>query len=361
MIKVIHKITGCKLLGVGDIAQAIYGFRNARYKNTEDFIDIFKCKVYNMGYNFRSAIDIVKSSEKLIKNNKITILREVRAARDIKGIVREEKCKDKFDEIHKIIYKIFQNPNSKIAILYRNRTHKNNLEFELKKNKIKYTVNDSSEISDRSAIRTMFSCIRIASGQADIYDLDFAAKGLKGLGTASVEKIKELIAKRNKKTVDVIKEMTLDQSNHKRLSSIMSLTGFYSSHMGEPLNILAAYIETLFIKSFDYQDNMRNFILEITKDYKINHNEIRDICNDLGLNNKIEENSDNRIELSTIHGAKGLEYDVVIMPFCDMFSDSGDNIEEERRLFYVGMTRAENKLYMSYSGDIPKFIKESLL
>lgn len=361
MIRAIQDTTECKCIAASDLQQSIYAFRGAEYKNTENFVKDFNCKVYNMGYNFRCAKNIVTASEKVIKNNKISIIRDIHAARNEKGLVREEGCKNIYEEIHKIIYKIFQNPDSRIAILYRNRTHKNHLEFELKKNKIKYCVNDNLGISDRSAIRTVFSCIRIASGQADIYDLEFAGKGLKGLGKVTVNQIKELVNKFNKLTSHVIKEMTLDSSNHKRLGSIISLIGYYESHKGEPLNYLAEYIETLFIKSFDYQDDMRSFILDITKDYKINSTDIRDICNDLGLNNREEENSDNRIELSTLHGFKGLERDVVIMPFCQMYGVLPDEIEEERRLFYVGMTRAKNKLYISYSGDRPRFIKEALI
>jgi DNA helicase-2/ATP-dependent DNA helicase PcrA len=107
---------------------------------------------------------------------------------------------------------------------------------------------------------------------------------------------------------------------------------------------------------------MKDFILDITKEYKCCTNDIRDLCNDLGLDGKEEHNDEGaRIELSTVHGYKGLEKDVVIMPWTQSYLDKvmfKSNIEEERRLFYVAVTRAKEKLIMSYSGEKPQFIKE---
>jgi superfamily I DNA/RNA helicase len=108
---------------------------------------------------------------------------------------------------------------------------------------------------------------------------------------------------------------------------------------------------------------MKNFIIDITKCYKSNVSDIRDLCNDLGLDGKEEHNDENAtIELSTVHGYKGLEKDIVIMPWTQMYLDDAVwkevEVEDERRLFYVGATRAKEKLFMSYCGNKPRFIKE---
>ena len=121
--------------------------------------------------------------------------------------------------------------------------------------------------------------------------------------------------------------------------------------------------ENVFLKSYDYQDEMRSFLIDITKGMRINKDDIQTLANELGLNGKEEEgSSDALIELSTVHGYKGLEQSVIMMPWCEMYLEQKPGkkieIEDERRLFYVGVTRAKNKLYMCYSGTMPIFLKE---
>ena len=90
---------------------------------------------------------------------------------------------------------------------------------------------------------------------------------------------------------------------------------------------------------------------------------IRELCNELGLTGK-EDTGDKeaRVELSTVHGYKGLEREIVILPFAHQYLQAmpGKMVkeEEERRLFYVAITRAMEKLFITYSGEKPKFVKE---
>lgn len=361
MLKVLYSKLNCKIIGCGDLDQEIYSFRGACFENIERFISYFNCKIYNMGINFRSSTKIVECSRNLIEHNKKRINKTIRAFKTDMGVVSDYQCKNPLNEIAYVIAKCKQNPKSEIAILYRNRSFKNHLEFELKKANLKYCVNDSLEISDRSSIKVMIACMKLAAKIGDIFDLEIASKGLKGIGKAFITNIKKEISS-DKSLSDVLIDKFHDPKNHKKLNSLISIVSYFNNHEGLCLTLLAGFIEKFFIKSFDYQEDMKNFINDITKDYRIKASEIRDISNDLGLDGK-EENQDKDalIELSTVHGWKGMQAPIVILPWCQMFEPQASkeyNIEDERRLFYVGITRPEFKLFLSYSGLLPRFIRE---
>lgn len=360
MLKALQANLKCNVIGVSDDDQTIYQWRGARPENVQDFINSFSCNVLNMGFNFRSSRTIVQCSRRVIEHNKLRIKKEIKEFKTDEGHVSEYQSANPMEEIKYIISKCKQNKGLEIAILYRNRSYKNHLEFDLKKAGLKYCVNDSLEISDRSAIKVMISCMKLAAQFGDIYDLEIASKGLRGVGKTTVENIKKDIGDQSLSIY--LRDKFFDPKNHKKFDSLISIISYFNNHKNNNLEHLALLIEKYFIKSFDYQDDMRNFIRDITKEYKINSSDIRDISNDLGLDGK-EENQDKdaKIELSTIHGYKGIEREVVILPWCSMFEAQAGknyNIEDERRLFYVGITRAKSKLYCSYSGDIPKFIEE---
>ena len=360
MIKALQKNLNCNVIGVGDLDQLIYLWRGARFENTEEFISYFKCSIYNMGTNFRSARSIIQCSRRVIEHNKLRIKKEIKEFKTEDGVVSAYESANPLDEIKYIISKCKQNRGEKIAILYRNRLYKNHLEFDLKKANLKYCVNDSLEISDRSAIKVMISSMKLAGGVGDIYDLEIASKGLMGIGKTTIESLKKEIG--NRRLTDLLRDKFYDEKNHKKYNSLISIISYFNNHKNDNLEHLALFIEKYFIKSFDYQDDMRNFIHDIAKDYKISTTDIRDISNDLGLDGK-EENQDKdaMISLSTIHGAKGAEYNIVILPWCSQFEPQQGkdyDIEDERRLFYVALTRTESKLYLSYSGQEPRFIKE---
>jgi len=228
--------------------------------------------------------------------------------------------------------------------------------------------------------------MRIASGLYDLYDLEIAARGMKSLGTATVEKLGEI--KKNKFNKgqdqldmfaeaivinnfnDLIEYASLNDKKIKRSTNqIWKLQAEYNT-LQEKKKKLCDLVKTFpnhMIKSFDVPEEIIEFMEDITKEYQLNRAEILHLCNDFGLDATEEVNDENaRIELSTIHGYKGGENDVIILPFCNWNFKPDPNvkniIESERRLFYVAITRPKSELYLSYSGcKIPRFISEMKL
>jgi len=358
----LQKLTNCKMIGVADIFQSIYEWRNAKPENIDEFVNTFNCKIYGLGVNFRSDIDIVNKSTNLIKHSTRKLNKNLRANSINKGIVKTIRAWNIFNEIDKII-DIYRRTNKNITILYRDRTNKMQLEYGLRKAGINYKVSDSNDIVERSSFKVLLSVLKISAGVYDIYDLEEACKGLKRLGMATINKVREKLD--NNDIDQVIFEM-MNQKGTKNLTIINSLRAKYKIHEKnqDSMDLLIAEFTQYIIPSFEISKDIYNFLIDICKSYKVSIQDIRDICNDFGLdNNKTElQEDDCRLILSTIHNFKGLECDTIIIPFCNWSMRPDDNtkdiIEAERRVFYVGITRAKHELYLIYSASEPRFIKE---
>jgi len=371
-----HNYISSKLL----ISNSIYEWRGARPENVKEFIDYFGCKVYQLGLNFRSKSKIVEHSKRLIKFNKDRIEKNLRSNSVDRGIVQTYKAKDLYKEIDYIISYCKRNRDKEIAILYRTRLNKMKLEFELRKQGIKYKVNDSTDIVDRSAFRVILGMLRMSAGIYDIYDLEEVAKGMKALGKTAVEKVRaaQLVTKvaANGEQVDLFEKVvtTFDDLIHniyhktkgmrRPLGNILKLQDKFKELKGETMDQLIRMLPDYCTASFDIPEDILTFLIDITKEYSLTTSNIRELCNDFGLDKDNEkEDDDALIELSTIHGYKGSESNIVIIPFCDWNIRPDPNIKDviasERRLFYVGITRPMTKLILTYSGTTkPRFIKE---
>jgi len=366
MLVELQKLTGCMMVGVGDGDQVLYEWRNAKPKNVQDFIEIFDCNVLNLGINFRSDISIVRASARLISNNKDRLDKDLRAYSTQQGKVTIIPAWNPFDEIDKVIG-VYKKTTSPITILYRDRLNKMKLEYGLRKAGIDYIVSDSNDIVDRLSFRVLLSILKISANAYDIYDLEEASKGLKKIGNTTIAKVRSYM---DTKEVDDIVFDLMSKAGTRNLTIINSIRAKFKVHEKEhhTLDKLIEELPNYIIPSFEIPSDILEFLKDICSDYHTTISDIRDICNDFGLDNtkKDIENKDSRVTLSTIHGFKGLESDIIIIPFCDWTmrpDDSTKNIvEAERRVFYVGITRAKHELYLTYSGTmLPRFIKEMKL
>jgi DNA helicase II / ATP-dependent DNA helicase PcrA len=354
----------CNMIAAADDDQSIYKWRGARPQNVRDFISIFKCTTLNMGYNFRSANSIVEGASKLINYNKDRISKIFTPARNLRGIVGIRCCNDPFDEIKEITIHCRRYPKNDITILYRTRQYKNYIEFELRKAGIKYSVNDMFDLTDRSAIKAVVAVLKIASDQFDIYDLEQASKCIAGFGLGT---IKALETKAKDEPIANVFKSSLDKNA--KLKSFKELISIFNTNQVKTLSWFVQQVELKMTKSFldnSYQPDMRSFLIDISKDFKCTKLSIKELVDELGLdgNQEKKEKEKARVELSTIHGYKGKEADIIIIPFANMFDekkedDEQDSIEDNRRLFYVAVTRARDNLFISYSGNMrPRFIRE---
>jgi len=358
MLQKLQEKFKCKMIGVGDEDQCLYEWRAARYENVQDFITLFKCDVSPLGVNFRSRKNIVERSRKLIEHNTNRISKDLRAHNQDSGIATTYSATDIHKELNYLVSKCKSNPGKTIAILYRNRLYKHYVECELKKNHLSYTITDATELYDRSTFRVAMAVIKIATKGFDHYDLEIASSALKKIGPSTVARIKQAMEGSNSFTASLISDPGLA----KRLTEITALQTRFELLKDKPLTEFVDRMHESFISSFKIPDDIMSFLREVSKEYKTTEEDVMRLFNELGLDQKDEVQDDAAlIELSTIHGFKGEEHDIVIMPFCHTyinFTKQNINIQEERRVFYVGVTRPKEKLFLSYSGMKPLFIRE---
>jgi len=342
----------------------IYGWRGARYENVEDFIKVFGCKIVYLNTNFRSDIDIVSKSKKLIEHNGSRIQKNLVSNSTKQGIVFSKRCEDYYKEIDFAVGQCKANSDKSIAILYRNRKYKTYLEYELRKQGVKYTVNDSTEIVDRSSFKVLLAMLRISTRAYDLYDLEIAKKGLKKLGTTTYNRLRDECSSNSTLTVDdIIKGVASSDKKIKNgISEINKLQNRFVELEDKPLCDFVKELNQHIIKSFEIPETIISFLLDITSAYKTSKKDVISLVNDFGLNKDTEQqDEDATVCLSTVHGMKGLESNIVILPFCQEYVPrEGESIEEERRVFYVAISRAESRLYMTYTGNMPRFIKDML-
>ena len=366
---------------VGDADQSIYSFRGADINNILNFEkDFDNAKVIKLEQNYRSTSNILDTANLLIVNN---IERKDKNLWTANGTgdqvvyknnsVESEESKFVVDEIKKLTNEGYS--YSDIAILYRTNAQSRSFEEALMKNLIDYKVIGGLKFYDRKEIKDLVSYLKIIVNPKD----DIALKRIinepkRGIGVKSVEQLSSIASENDISIIDLIKNPTYGGLLTDRLRKLANK--FYNplSEIFENVNnytitdlindVLdkSGYLKAL-ESSYSVEDRARidnlNEFISAAGEYEENNPEdtIYDYLENLSLISDMEktEDKENSILLMSMHAAKGLEFPIVFVVGMDegLFPgkrsiDEG-NIEEERRLFYVAITRAKERLYLTSS------------
>ena len=365
------KLLGSKyknIFVVGDQNQAIYGFRQANYKNIVNFEkDYNDAKVIVLNKNYRSTTNILNAANSVIKNN--IERKEVNLYSDLgEGVkIKYIRSNDGASEINNIVSEIKELLNlgydlKDIAIFYRTNAQSRAYEEAMLKNNFAYKVVGSFYFYKRKEIKDLISYLRLIDNHQDDISLKRVINVPKrGIGNKTIENLENLANSENKSIFDVIskgkelefkkiiEKLTVDKDN-------MSLTELIDaviveSGMGEEItknNDLDGEIRMDYLKEFrSITENYQNTTGSVN---------LQDFLEEISLIADIEEHRDNddSITLMTFHSAKGLEFKVVfmvgmeegLMPHQNSLLEEKE-LEEERRLCYVGITRAKERLYLT--------------
>ena len=388
----------CKLLSskyrnifvVGDMNQSIYAFRQADYKNIEYFERDFKdCTVYKLEENYRSTNNILNAANQVIKNN--THRKDLKLWSE-KGDglkIKYKRCYEEKDEAHYVVGEIKKLLDEgvrrkDIAILYRTNGQSRVIEEEIVRNNIPYKVVGSVYFYNRKEIKDLIAYLRLIYNHNDSISLRRIINVPKrGIGQTSVDNLSDeaelqgismydcLSSKKELEFKKLIEELTEDSKN----MSLTSLIDTIITKTGIKDELLAEES----IEAELRLDNLMEF-KSVTENFEENEG-IVDLGAFLEEVSLVADMSQHRedgdeITLMTIHGAKGLEFDVVFLvgmeeglfPHSNAFNEE-DGVEEERRLCYVGITRAKEILYMTNTkrrllygqtkeNTVSRFIKE---
>ena len=388
MLKLLAAPKG-KICVVGDDAQSIYGWRGAEIKNMLDFEkDFTKAKIFRLEQNYRSTKMILSAADSVIKKNSEQINKTLWTQNAEGDQISLIKCSDEKDEAIQIAKKIKKEVVSRkisfkdIAILYRINSQSRALEDALRREKIPYKIIGGVEFYRRKEVKDVIAYLRVISNQNDEESLlrimNFPQRGI---GNTSISKMIQFARKLNlslfttmSRVFEVIEVKERIQKNVKQfkllldkyisLKDSLSLNELLSALVDE-LGILKIYKEEGTQESIARYDNIQELLSAISEYTHTNPNlTIDDFLSEVSLVTGVDQYSegDNSITLMTIHSAKGLEFPIVFISGCeeDIFPlnqkfDTDSRLEEERRLFYVAMTRAKEKVFISYARSRYRF------
>ena len=356
------------LFVVGDPDQSIYQFRGANYQNILNFEHDYKnTEVIALEDNYRSTKMILDAANSVIKNNSERKEKNLRSHHGDGVKIKYMRGYNEKDEIVKVITeikKLLENGYSKkdIAIFYRTNAQSRVVEEQFLKENIPYKVVGSYYFYARKEIKDLICYLRLILNTHDDISLRRVINTPKrGIGETSIAKLEKEALLNNTSMYDAITSGKELEFKHiieelKKDMESMSLTELVDDVL-EKSGMKNSLEADNTLESELRLDNLMEF-KSITATFEQNTGsvDLKDFLEEISLIADIEEHKEDSdvVTLMTIHSAKGLEFPVVflvgmeegIFPHQNSFCEE-NGIEEERRLCYVGITRAEKKLYLS--------------
>ena len=367
---------------VGDDDQSIYGWRGADVSNILDFEKTFSsCRVFTLEKNYRSTQEILNAATAVVTNNDKRANKNLVAANGsgetlglIETIDEQEEASAIVSSIEKEI-KLNKRTFNKFSVLYRTNAQSRALEESFIRQGIPYNIIGSVRFYERKEVKNVLAYLRIIVNLKDTISLrriiNFPARGI---GAKTIDKCVQQSEKDNIEFFDVLKNPNKMDIRGKQADALFKFYNIIIKYhdlrkklsaselarsLVEEIGILSHFKESKEPDAKDRFDNVAELLTSI-EEFSIRNPEaeLSTFLEDVSLQTDIDHwnDSDNRVTLMTIHSSKGLEFPVVFIAGMDeglfpMFRslDDKSELEEERRLFYVALTRAEQKVYLLYA------------
>lgn len=375
---------------VGDEDQSIYGFRGANIQNILDFEkDYPNAKVVKLEQNYRSTAIILKAANSVIKSNKSSKGKKLWTIKEGGELLKLYMADDATDEAYFITQKVIEGVKngrkySDFTILYRTNAQSRSFEETLRRFNIPNKVFGGMQFYQRKEIKDIIAYLNVINNVKDGISLQRVINvPNRKIGDRTIEKIEELAREKGTSIFEAIKSAhELERVNKSTLEAL----GEFSKIMDELIEIskestVSEVFEALLEKSRYLSsisedekdreqniDELRTSILELEKQFE--YLTLADYLQETSLvsaTDTLEQGSD-YVKLMTIHNSKGLEFPVVFLTGLEQEIFPGfaalteeDVLEEERRLCYVAITRAEEELYLSYAKERMVFGRTSYM
>jgi len=353
------------VMAVGDDSQSIYGFRGANYRNIFDFPKYFpEARIIKLEQNYRSTQPILDLANAVIERSKIKYTKVLfsekkEGPKPILFRAKDDHAGSEFvaDEILRLTNEEGV-PLSQIAVLMRAAFHSYDLELELTKRGIPFVKYGGLRLLESAHIKDVVSILRILVNPYDFLSWNRVLLLLEGVGPRSAERIVNLL-----KTSDLesaifnIKRQFSQPELQKLLNLFRELMGKRLPPL-ETLSQVLSFYKPIFERAYFEDAHRRERDLESLIALAEKYETLEEFLTDLVLepiySSEVEgERKEEILTLSTIHSAKGLEWHTVFVlsviegRFPSSYSLlNPEELEEERRLFYVAVTRAKERLYL---------------
>ena len=367
---------------VGDDDQAIFGWRGADVSNILEFEEDYPgAKVVNLSKNYRSRKPILRAANGVIKNNNLRKSKEMEPDRGEGESLYLYNASDQEEEAEFLAHRIRKLWNDgvklgEIAILYRVNPLSRGIEKKLVEENIPYEIVRGTRFYERKEVKDVLAYLRvICNPDDDLHLLRIINTPKRGIGKKTQESVRINARERGMSVWSVLKESEkpadLSGRQWSRLNSFADLINNFRERRGkvELVNFVNEIISDLEYFSYldkqydsssaeDRRNNVRELVGQL-KEMDSEELELEDFLENIALESDVDEFEDRRdkVSLLTLHSAKGLEFGYVFLAAMEdgllphkRSIDEG-NLEEERRLCYVGLTRAKERVFISYTDN----------
>lgn len=367
---------------VGDDSQCIYAFRGANVKTMKDFARKYHAKVIKLEQNYRSTPEILNLANQVISFNDSNIQKELFTENKHDDIPSYFKAFNDKIEAKKIVNEV-KLLNRKginyedMAVLYRVNSLSRYLEQAFLEERIPYVIYNGLSFFQREEIKDIIAYIRLIADDYDNLSLKrIIGKPRRKIGDKTINELehKALLNSNSSTRYSILNEMA--KSDDAKLkdfyNKIITARNKYLDKAFESIQDLLPYI----LYDIGYLKYLETLKDSITNNREANIQELQNIISEFERNDsesdkntmdylnefvqnimlytdiKNDDNCKNKVKLMTVHASKGLEFDVVFLPALEsqIFPNANnEDMEEERRLYYVAITRAKKKLFISSS------------
>ena len=366
---------------VGDNDQGIYSFRGADITNILNFEKDFPgTKIVKLEQNYRCTGNILKAANSVIKHNENKYEKKLWTENDEGSLPIIHRADDEYDEGRFIVEEINHLRReeyfkySDFTVLYRMNSQSRAIEEILRREGIPYKILGGLKFYERKEIKDIISYLRLIYNFSDNISLKrIINEPKRGIGKTSIDNIQEISEKTGLSMFDIIKHADEYGLNRVKANATEFIeTIEYLRSKIEELSISELIKETLnktgYVKALELEntteaesriENLEEFLtVAIEFEEEEAENTLADFLEGITLSSDIDgmEDSEDSVTLMTLHSAKGLEFPVVFLVGLEEGIFPGNKsigepkeLEEERRLFYVGITRAKQYLYLTCS------------
>lgn len=364
------------IMVVGDDSQSIYSFRGANFANIIEFPKRYPdAKIYKLTINYRSTPEILELANRSISFNRWQFPKTLRTVKSTGTKPVLVAFNDVLQQAEFVAQRILELRDeglslNDIAVLYRSHYHSMELQMELTKRGIPYEVRSGIRFFEQAHIKDVTSYMRVIVNPMDEIGWKRILKLIPKIGNVTSSKIWSIISRNNHPLNTLNSRETLDIVPRGAIKPFRDFLNNINKY-GEPdllknpaemirLIIESGYEDYLFTKYTDAESRIED--LNQLNTFALQYESTKDFLSDLALLTSVVAedvvvggDDDERVKLSSVHQAKGLEWHIV---FIIWLSDgrfpaakaikNGEGEEEERRLFYVAVTRARDELYLCY-------------
>jgi len=389
IIKKLASIHG-KMSLVGDDSQSIYAFRGANIENIFRIQKDFpKLQIFKLEQNYRSTQKIVEAANSLIEKNRNRIPKKIYTNNhEGQSIILKQTSTEKAEAffVVKKILKLKQQENfdyKDFAVLYRTNAQSRVLESAFREYMIPYKLYGSISFYARKEIKDIVAYLRLIVNKSD----EQAIKRIinyprRGIGNKTIETVQNIANQQNKTFWEVLSEID-NNANLLNAGAIKKLKAFYGliesfsefDFQKEVKELVEAVVQRSGLKlelssdrtpeGIEKYQNVEEFLSAVTDYFETQEEDevqqersletfLEEIA--LATDQDEEKKDDNKVKLMTIHASKGLEFPVVFIVGVEdglfpgpISMGNPKDLEEERRLFYVAITRCEKQLYISFA------------